>query len=157
MRCTFIGCIMILAAQPRGDCFPPLNPCAHWAAISSVILHDLKLTAGAAAPLERFGNLLPNRPQTPDCFVHSVRLRGEAARAPDNQSGAFPSHAFTALTALRGCRRVCCWQSTSTVFSTFYTSSYWLFSPIIAACHSGSSAGKLIIVSLKKTFSALQR
>ena len=70
MQRTFTDCIMIFAAQPRGDCFLPLPPCAHWVAISSVVPNNFKLTAGAAAPLERFGNKLQNRPQTPDGFAH---------------------------------------------------------------------------------------
>ena len=54
---TFIGCIMVLAAHPRWDCVPPWNPFAPLAAIYSVVLHNFNLTAGAAAPLERFYGL----------------------------------------------------------------------------------------------------
>jgi hypothetical protein len=55
VRHTFTGSNIVSAAHPKGRlAFSPWIPFAHWAAISSVVLHDFLLTAGAAAPLSDF-------------------------------------------------------------------------------------------------------
>ena len=87
---TLIGCVMIFSAQPRGDCFLPLNPCAHWAAISSVIPNNFKLTAGAAAPLSDFKASRKIVLKRRMASLDSVQQRGGAARS----AGIYPADYF---------------------------------------------------------------
>ena len=122
MRRTFTGCIMISAAHPRWNCVPPGTPCP----LGSYIQRSssrLLINGGGCAPLERFCNLLQNRPQTPEGFA---RLRSTSQHAA---SGLQEFILQTTLTSARGLPRrsltktgadrpCCCWQTTSTSFAT---------------------------------------
>ena len=87
---SFIGSNMVFAAQPRGDCFPPLNPGAHLAAISSVNPNNFKLTAGATAPLSDFTACRKIVLKRRMASLDSVQQRGGAARS----AGIYPADYF---------------------------------------------------------------
>ena len=91
------------SAQPRVDCFPPVPPCSDRRSIQCEITNDPYIRACAYAPLHGFA-LHANPPSDAGWLRSSPVGFAEPFRSVcRNVSGKLPSHAFAALTGLRGC------------------------------------------------------